>query len=183
MICNDTIIILVVVIFLLMVIYIMSNYQQRSETFDDTNPEQVTVSIEDLRKVIGTPQERDTDMIHKSAIPPQVQCPPPRSEDADYVKKSSIPPCPKCEPCVAPKTIIKYSGPENCKQTIKSVPVFITKTITLNSDGSVKNEKVEKSLEGDMTIVNELINKKTLTAKATQLANNDTDDEPWWKVF
>lgn len=133
-----------------------------------------------IAKIFGTPFNHE-DMIHKSAIPPQKECP--KIDMSQYVKRSSIPPCPEPQPCIAPRVVLdaelcKKEDVEEVEPVKELVPLFITKTITVDAEGN-KTETVEHSLEGDLDKADELM--KTVTTSAepastTKVENPQTEE-------
>lgn len=175
MICQETLVLLLIVALLITTLFVMymrkhnSTKPTTSTTFkvegfgemslDDllSQYEQLTDDQKaKLSQIIGSPVNAD-DMIHKSAIPPQRECPASKFNELDYVKRSSIPPCPEPKPCIAPKVVVsadlckKQDCPpcpkcqECSKVETKHVPVFVTKTIKVDEDGKELSTTVEQS--------------------------------------
>lgn len=142
-----------------------------------SNDEQKNLK-EKLAKIIGTPVNSN-DLIHKTAIPPQRECPESKYNDLDYVKRSSIPPCPEPKPCVCPKVEVsadlckKQNCPpcpkcDECKKIERiHTPVFITKTITKDNNGNIVNEEMNRTDESD-------IEPSTTTKSTTTTSTNPT---------
>lgn len=115
-----------------------------------------------ISRILGSPMSHE-DMIPKSAIPPQRECPSLKDE-LDLVKRSSVLATTKPVPCVCPKVEIdaelckgqKCPPCPKCEECSKVVtvhkPVFITKTITVTKDGEVLDEKLEKANESEVNI-------------------------------
>jgi hypothetical protein len=181
MICRQETLVLMIIITLLIstiiIMYLRTNNQLSTftnsissiEGFNEIKLDELLAQYQQLTNdqkkqlatIIGRPIDND-DMIHKSAIPPQRECPKSEFNNLDYVKRSSIPPCPEPKPCIAPKVVVsadlckKQECPpcpsvnETIKIETKRVPVFVTKTVRIDADGN-ETVTVEESdvLEGD----------------------------------
>jgi hypothetical protein len=164
--CNETLVILILVALLMAIIYMMYMRRLRiSESFEDSTIQSLLAQYqaltdeekEKLAQEIGLPLSGNDDMIHKSAIPPQRECPSSKFNEMDYVKRSSIPPCPEPKACVAPKVVVDAdlckkqecppcpSLPDVARVETKQVPVFITKTVIVDEDGNEIKTVVEQS--------------------------------------
>ena len=189
--CNETLVILMLVALLTATIYMMymKKTQQVSETFEDSTIQSLLAQYQSLTdeektqlaQALGLPVGGD-DMIHKSAIPPQRECPASKFNETDYVKRSSIPPCPEAKPCIAPKVVVDA---DLCKEQVcppcppveecarvetKQVPVFVTKTVRLDADGNEISTTVEQSdVElGDDFLVSGTTSETTVTSATTE---------------
>lgn len=167
MICRETLVLLLIVTLLTFTIFMMYN-KTKSDVPENFESSAVIEDLltqyqnltEDQKKqlaqLIGLPMNGD-DMIHKSAIPPQRECPASEFNEFDYVKRSSIPPCPEAKPCIAPKVVIdadlckKQECPpcptcQECSRVeTNQVPVFIVKTVKVDADGNEISTTVEQS--------------------------------------
>jgi hypothetical protein len=210
--CNETLMILLIVGLLTFVIFLM--YMNKSqvadvrqvattttvEGFEETTLQSLLAQYQaltddektQLAQAIGLPLSSDDDMIHKSAIPPQRECPASEFNELDYVKRSSIPPCPEPKPCVAPKVVVDAdlckqqecppcpSVPECSRVETKQVPVFVTKTIRLDADGNEVSTTVEQSdVElGEGLLASGSATPETTVAETTVTTNNTPQAEP-----
>jgi competence protein ComGC len=193
--CNETLIILILITLLTIIIYMM--YMKKKEQIAENFAESTTIQTlleqyqaltneekEQLAQAIGLPAIRDN-MIHKSAIPPQRECPASKYNDLDYVKRSSIPPCPEPKPCIAPKVVVDAdlckehvcppcpSVPECAKVETVQVPVMIQKTVVVNEDGEEISTTVEQS---DIELGEEYLESGTPDTE-TQVENPETEPE------
>jgi hypothetical protein len=173
--CNETLLILLIIALLSIAIFLM--YMKQTEVSVNIAPTENVEEFEEstlqsllaqyqaltdnektqLAQAIGLPTTESSDMIHKSAIPPQRECPASEFNELDYVKRSSIPPCPEPKPCIAPKVIVDAdlckeqecppcpSVQECARVETKQVPIFVTKTIKLDADGNEVSTTVEQS--------------------------------------
>lgn len=147
-----------------------------------------------LSRIIGTPVYKN-DLIPKSAIPPQRECPKCDFDSAEYVKRSSIPPCPEQKPCIAPKVVIDGElckkqkcppCPTNVETKVETVrvPVFITKVVKENKDGS-QSVYYEKGTEEDVKLAEDIMayHADNDTEDFTNLKTNDTDKNKKIEAF
>ena len=203
MICNETMLLLSMVLLLLVIMfYRMHQMKATQEGFEEegentsTTDNQSTLqnlvaqynNLSDdekavLAQQIGSPL-KTSDSILKSAIPPEKECP--TIDMTEYVKRSSIPPCPEPVPCVAPKVVVdanlcKTQQCEECPEvetTIKTerVPVFITKVVTVDEDGTVLSEEVQQSTDGDFDLLTNFLNNPDENTPTTTEATTTTTE-------
>ena len=204
MICQETVVLLLIVALLIITLFIM--YMRKTSTpavvattttvegfegltLDDLLSQYEQLSDDQkarLAQIIGSPVNQD-DMIHKSAIPPQRECPASKFDESEYVKRSSIPPCPEPKPCIAPKVVVdadlckKQDCPpcppvEECARVeVQQIPVFVTRTIRLDADGNEVSTTVEQS---DVELGETLLAtpQRTTTDTETTVANPTTTE-------
>ena len=188
-----TILLIVIIIFITVVILIYNilKVNKKKEGFEsEMNLENLISQYEKLgdedklalSKIIGTPVYKN-DLIPKSAIPPQRECPKCDFDSSEYVKRSSIPPCPEQKPCIAPKVVIdgelcKKQACPPCPTNVDTkvetvrVPVFITKVVKENKDGS-QSVHYEKGTEEDVKLAEDIM---AYHAGSDSVVDNETED-------
>lgn len=203
MICQETVVLLLIVTLLIITLFIM--YMRKTTTpavvtttttvegFDGLSLDDLLSQYEQLNneqknklaQIIGSPVNQD-DMIHKSAIPPQRECPENKFDESEYVKRSSIPPCPEPKPCIAPRVVVdadlcrQQDCPpcppvQECSNVIeRQVPVFVTRTIKLDADGNEVSTTVEQS---DVELVDTLLETPPTTTASETTVDNPTTTE------
>ena len=136
-ICTDTMIILFFVLFLISIIIVMfvrqnkDGFENEPTVMDATQllalyNEMTSEEKQAFADEIGIPCNTDN-MILKSSIPPQPECP--SIDMNEYVKISSIPPCPEVQPCIAPRVVIDAKDLEQDNSLVN----------TLNNSLAVEN--------------------------------------------
>lgn len=186
------VLVLILICFMLVAYLGVKLYQEQKglESFEDVSLTELVNDFESLSeseqlslktkiaKIMGT-SVSDEDLIPKSAIPPQRECPS-FAEELDLVKRSSVLANTKPVPCVCPKVEIdaelckgqKCPPCPKCEECSKVVtvhkPVFITKTVTVTKDGKVLDEKLEKADESEVNIPSTIDTVDTPTRQTTE---------------